>query len=241
MAAARSGSQDLPTLELVPRETMAERVYLQLREAIMTGRFAPGQTLTLRGVAEAVGSSTMPVRGALTRLQAEGALIDGPGRGLMVPPMTLEILDELRDGRIALEGCIAKRAATRMTKADLSALQRVFDRMDARAKAGDVAGYLRGNFEFHQAIYAHGCSEVMMGTVQNLWMRIGPFLNLVAPDLAHIAHSMEAHRQIFDALKRGDGEAARAGIERDLGDAADDIKARLLSREAANAAQSETA
>jgi DNA-binding GntR family transcriptional regulator len=81
----------------------------------------------------------------------------------------------------------------------------------------------------------------MMGTVQNLWMRIGPFLNLVAPDLAHIAHSMEAHRQIFDALKRGDGEAARAGIERDLGDAADDVKARLLSREAANAAQTETA
>lgn len=40
---------------------------------------------------------------------------------------------------------------------------------------------------------------------------------------------MEAHRQILDALRRGDGEAARAGIERDLGDAADDLKACLLS------------
>lgn len=228
MAAPRLGSQELPALELVSRETMAERVYLQLREAIMTGRFAPGQTLTLRGIAEAVGSSTMPVRGALTRLQAEGALIDGPGRGLMVPPMTIDILEELRDVRIALEGCIAKRAATRMTRRDITALQQVFDRMDARAKAGDVAGYLRGNFEFHQAIYVHGCSEAMLGTVQNLWMRIGPFLNLVAPDLPHIAHSMEAHRQILDALRRGDGEAARAGIERDIGDAADDVRARVV-------------
>jgi DNA-binding GntR family transcriptional regulator len=72
-------------------------------------------------------------------------------------------------------------------------------------------------------------------------MRIGPFLNLVAPDLAHIAHSMEAHRQILDALRRGDREAARAGIERDLGDAADDVKARLLAREAEVSAQAETA
>lgn len=82
----REISADALPLELVARETMAGRVYAQLREAIMTGRFAPGQALSLRGVAEAVGSSTMPVRAALTRLQAEGALIDGPGRALMVPP-----------------------------------------------------------------------------------------------------------------------------------------------------------
>ena len=85
---------------------MAGQVYAQLRQAIMTGRFAPGQLLSLRGVAEAVGSSTMPVRAALTRLQAEGALSTAPGRALMVPPMTLELLDELRDVRISLEGCV---------------------------------------------------------------------------------------------------------------------------------------
>ena len=154
--ATRSATNDLPALELVARETMAGRVYAQLRQAIMTGRFAPGQLLGLRGVAEAVGSSTMPVRAALTRLQAEGALIDGPGRALMVPPMTLELLDELRDVRISLEGCVAKRAASRMTQEHLAALQRVFDTMDAQVEAGDVPAYLRINFEFHIAIYTHG-------------------------------------------------------------------------------------
>ncbi|SAL21435.1 GntR family transcriptional regulator [Caballeronia terrestris] len=233
--ASRSASNDLPALELVARETMAGRVYAQLREAIMTGRFAPGQLLSLRGVAEAVGSSTMPVRAALTRLQAEGALIDGPGRALMVPPMTLDLLEELRDVRIALEGCVAKRAASRMRKDHLDALQSIFDTMDVHVEAGNVAAYLRSNFEFHIAIYTHGASDLTLATIQNLWMRIGPFLNLVAPDIPHMRRSMAAHRNIVDALWRGDGEGARAGIEQDIGDAAADLQERLQGREAASA------
>ncbi|WP_051377397.1 GntR family transcriptional regulator [Paraburkholderia dilworthii] len=208
---------------------MAGRVYAQLREAIMTGRFAPGQLLSLRSVADAVGSSTMPVRAALTRLQAEGALIDGPGRALIVPPMTLELLEELRDVRIALEGAVAKRAAARMTREHLGALQELFDVMNAHVEAGGVPAYLRSNFQFHIAIYTHGASDITLSTIQNLWMRIGPFLNLVAPDIPHMRRSMAAHRHIVEALWRGDGEGARAGIEEDIGDAAADLQERLQS------------
>lgn len=233
--ATRSSRGELPELELIARETMASRVYAQLREAIMTGRFAPGQLLSLRSVAEAVGSSTMPVRAALTRLQAEGALIDGPARALMVPPMTLELLKELRDVRIALEGCVAKRAASRMTQDHLSALQTVYDAMDADVEAGDVAAYLRNNFQFHIAIYTHGASDLTLATIQNLWLRIGPFLNLVAPDIPHMRRSMDAHRKIVEALWRGDGEGARAGIAQDIGEAAADVAERLQGREAASA------
>ena len=224
---ATRSTTDLPALELVARETMAGRVYAQLRQAIMTGRFAPGQLLSLRSVAEAVGSSTMPVRAALTRLQAEGALIDGPGRALMVPPMTLELIEELRDVRVAIEGCVAARAAARMTDAHLSAVQQIHDVMDAHAEAGDAAAYLRSNFAFHTSIYTHGASELTLATIQNMWMRIGPFLNMVAPDIAHMRRSMAAHRKIVDALWRRDGAAVRAGIAQDIGDAAEALAGRL--------------
>ena len=206
---------------------MAERLYAQLREAIMTGHFAPGQLLSLRGVADAVGSSTMPVRAALTRLQAEGALIDGPGRALMVPPMTPELLEELRDVRIALEGCVAERAARRIPDADIGPLERVCNEMDRHAAAGESAAYLQANFDFHIAIYSHGASALTLGTIQNLWMRIGPFLNLVAPDVGHMKRSMVAHRIIVDALRRHDGTQARRGIEQDIREAAGDLAERL--------------
>lgn len=217
----------MPPLEVVERETMAERLYAQLREAIMTGHFAPGQLLSLRSVAEAVGSSTMPVRAALTRLQAEGALIDGPGRALMVPPMTLELLEELRDVRIALEGCVAERAARRIADEDIGPVERICDEMDAHAQAGRSSDYLQSNFEFHISIYSHGASALTLGTIQNLWMRIGPFLNLVTPDVGHMQRSMVAHRIIVDALRRHDGAQARAGIEQDIREAADDLAERL--------------
>lgn len=149
----------------------------------MSGRFAPGQALSLRSVAEAVGSSTMPVRAALTRLHAERALVDGPNRALVVPPMTLEMLDELRDVRIALEGCIAERACSRMTDAQIAALRKTCEAMQAHAEAGRSRAYLQSNFAFHSAIYAHGASDSTLAIVENLWMRVGPFLNMVALDI----------------------------------------------------------
>jgi DNA-binding GntR family transcriptional regulator len=214
-------------MEAVAHETMAGKVYQQLREAIMSGRFSPGQPLSLRGVAEAVGSSTMPVRGALARLQAEGALVDGPGRALMVPPITSEMIEELRDVRIALEGCVAERAALRMTAPHLQAVQQIYDEMDAHVEAGKTEAYLRSNFAFHTSIYKHGASELTLAIIQNLWMRIGPFLNMVAPDIPHMRRSMVAHKVMIDALWRRDGEAVRAGIAQDIGDAAQDLSERL--------------
>ncbi len=225
--APRLVPQSVPALQAIEHETIAGMVYQQLREALMSGRLAPGLPLSLRGVAEAVGSSTMPVRAALTRLRAEGALIDGPGRALMVPPMTHELIEELRDVRIALEGCVAERAATRMTQEHLQAVQALFDVMDAYAEAGDATAYLRCNFAFHTSIYQHGASDITLGTIQNMWMRIGPFLNIVTPDVPHMRRSMAAHRRIVKALWQRDGAAARAGIAQDIGDAARNLCDRL--------------
>jgi DNA-binding GntR family transcriptional regulator len=108
--------------------------------------------------------------------------------------------------------------------------------MDAHVEAGDVPAYLRSNFEFHIAIYTHGASDLTLATIQNLWMRIGPFLNLVAPDIPHMRRSMAAHRHIVEALWKGDGEGARAGIEEDIGDAAADLQERLQGGDMSNEA-----
>ncbi len=216
-----------PALQAVESETLADKVYRQLREALMSGRFAPGQALSLRGVAEAVGSSTMPVRAALTRLAAERALVDGPNRALMVPPMTVAMLDELRDVRIALEGCVAERATARMSEAEIGEVRALCETMHDHAEAGETRDYLRTNFAFHRAIYRHGASESTLAIIENLWMRIGPFLNMVAPDVPHMRRSMVAHRAIVDALARRDGAGARAGIALDIDGAAHDLNASL--------------
>src|SRR5215471_18882094 len=74
--------------------TMQERVYQELRDALYQGRFMPGEVLTIRSLAEALGTSAMPVREAIQRLVTENALTQLPNRTICVASLTQETYDE---------------------------------------------------------------------------------------------------------------------------------------------------
>lgn len=87
----------------VDRESLQQQSYQALREALMKGRFMPGDTVSLRNLAQELGTSPMPVREAVQHLIAEGALVLRPNRTYAVPEMTREILAELKKLRVLLE------------------------------------------------------------------------------------------------------------------------------------------
>jgi DNA-binding GntR family transcriptional regulator len=118
----RKSAKKLPRLAPVERETMQEQVYQKLRDALMQGRFSPGDTMTLRALAEAFGTSPMPIREALRKLVAEQALMLLPNRTVIVPVITTERVDEFRRIRIALEGMVTEEAARRITPAEVERL-----------------------------------------------------------------------------------------------------------------------
>ena len=84
--------------------SLRTQVYDLLRQALTMGRFAPGQKLTFRFIAGALGVSLTPVREALGRLVAEGAFEMQPNRSVRVPLMTRARIVELRDIRIVARG-----------------------------------------------------------------------------------------------------------------------------------------
>ncbi len=103
------------SLAPVGRETVQDRVYAELRRALIGGVFAPAQVLTIRELADALATSTMPVREALGRLITEQALEALPNRTIRVPPVTLARIDDLLRARILIEGEAMALAAPRMT------------------------------------------------------------------------------------------------------------------------------
>jgi len=107
----------------VGRETVQDRVYSELRRALIGGLFEPNQVLTIRGLADALVTSTMPVREALGRLITEKALEALPNRSVRVPPITLERIDDLLRARSLIEGEAIALAAARMNP-------RVAERLD---------------------------------------------------------------------------------------------------------------
>ena len=100
----------------------------------MTGLIIPGQNLTLRATAEAMGTSPMPVRDAVRRLEIEHALVARSNRTLSVPEMTYASLMELREVRMVLEGLAAEKAAMLITAEELAEVESCYREMAAAAR-----------------------------------------------------------------------------------------------------------
>jgi len=217
-----------PAIVAPVSKTLADQVYSQMREALMAGQFHPGQAITLRSIAEALDISHMPVRAALQRLEAEGAVVaPANGRTLIIPLMRVSELGELRDIRAELEGLAAERAATMISSAQLLAVERTCHSMQAAAAAGNLKAYIRENWAFHTAVYRASGMNQLLEIVERLWLRIGPYVGMMMPDRASMTASMPNHRNVLDALRRHDGPAARAGIAADIHESAETLRKAL--------------
>lgn len=221
-----SAKPQAPRFAMIDKGTVHERVYIELREALMVGGFAPGQTITVRMLAESFGTSPMPVREAIRRLVAERAFSLLPNRSVVVPRLSSEQLDDLTGVRLLIEGEIAYRAAQRITQADLSTLEQSMASMWTSIRKRRTEDYLSINRDFHFTVYRAAGSTVAMPIIESLWLQIGPMLNYllrmgdVAEELA-----MKHHIAWFDALKQGDSDRARQAVVADIEEAASYLKA----------------
>ncbi|GAB5470368.1 MAG: GntR family transcriptional regulator [Rhodospirillales bacterium] len=200
----------------VSRETLRTRVYDSLCKALIMGRFEPGQALTVRGLAEAFGVSPTPVREALQRLAAAGALAAEPNRFYRVPTITQEKIQDLRRVRAALEGFAAEEAAKAIVRSDLQRLERANVSMLKAIDRQDAKAYLAANERFHFTIYKAAQSETLLQIIHGLWLRVGPSLNLLFRDITLVKALDDAHQAALDAMIAHDGPAARAAIVADI-------------------------
>ncbi len=204
------------------RVTVADSVYHNLRQALILGRFDPGQVLTIGALADTFQTSHMPVREALRRLGAEGAVEIRANGSAYVPDVALDTLEDISRARLALEGLATELAAERISEADLCALEELEARHAATARLRDVYEMLERNRDFHFAIYAAANSPVLTNLIESLWLRYGPFMRLlsqrIAPQFENGTHEpfQQGHREIVEAIRARDGTRARAAICRDI-------------------------
>jgi DNA-binding GntR family transcriptional regulator len=205
-------------LARIERETVQERVYGVLRERLMRGGFEPGQKLKIAELASALGTSAMPVREALNRLTAERAIEALPNRSVRVPALSKDSLQDLMETRFAVEGLAVARAASNMTPDTLATL-RQFIAAQSETDAEHVSeGSAAQNRAFHFAIYRQSGSSVLVPIIESLWLQFGPYLRVASDRFdGREGRGTNFHVEIVDALARGDGKAARAALESDIG------------------------
>jgi len=191
----------------------------------MTGEFGPGEHLTVRGVAAAIGTSVMPVREAFRRLTSEGALEPLSTGATRVPVFDVLKLQDLTEIRLTVEGLAARRAATRMTAEEFSELEQCNREVHRAIETGSVAAEAKANEHFHFCIYRAAHSTELLRIIEHLWLQIGPYLSWLLkqgrwPASSRGARAFRHHKDILLALRRHDADGAEAALRTDLGTAA---------------------
>lgn len=204
-----------------------EAVYRELRDQLMRGDFAAGQCLGIEELAQAMNTSTMPVRAALNRLAEQRVLERNKSRSMQVPLLTLDRLEDIHRSRLLLEGALTEWATPRLNRADLDLLKELARKIARALKAPSTIDQgLIHNQAFHFTIYQAANSPTLFSMVESLWLQSGPYLR-ASRELMHRAQGpdLELHDRILQAIVDGDAGAARAAIEQDIAWAFDRLRA----------------
>jgi DNA-binding GntR family transcriptional regulator len=210
-----------PAFAPVERDTMQERVYLELRQALMRGHFRPGEVLIVRTLSDQFGTSHMPVRDALSRLVAEQALEVLPSRSVAVPVLSRERCEDVQETREMLEGRAAALAATRISEEEIADLRALDSDMHAALARRDVETFVGTNWRFHFTLYAASRRTIMLRMIESLWLQIGPPLRGCIDDIMRAPEidtefAVTHHDEMIEALERRDPEGVRQAIAGDL-------------------------
>jgi DNA-binding GntR family transcriptional regulator len=205
----------LDGLAPVGRETVQDRIYRQLRIALIQARFDAGEIFLAGDVAQRMSVSSMPVREALARLVSERALEAMPNRRVRVPLLTLERARDIAQARTLIESELAARAISNLTTEDIERLEMLTAEYEDTSDAQDVATL---NHAFHFHLYEAAGSSVFMPIVESLWMQAGPYVRAAAKlhkpltDTAATLH----HRVILEAIQSGDKARVASELTADI-------------------------
>jgi len=224
----------LPPLKPLARDTLWDRAYAALKAALLAGRFAPGDRIVLRQVADTLGISLTPVRDAVNRLIAERILERGgvgQGGGAIVPLLDSDQFRQLMTIRGNLEPAAAAEAALRSTPETLAPVEASLIEMKRAVNENRTDEYLEAHNQFHFRIYAMCRMPIVQEVIETAWLRCGPTLTLALPEYIPGLKRYASHQATLQALRDHDGERAAAAIRADIDSARVDICA-LLDKQA---------
>ena len=198
-----------------------------IRRAIIDGRLEPGQRLKEERLAKEFGTSRTPVREALLMLQSEGLVESSPNKGSTVRAYRVDDLDDLYRLRALLEGYAARRAATRITPEQMTALEESCDRFEGLRADEDLAELVRENFLFHSIILEAAGSERLASMVRQVIEMPLAYRSYIWYSDKQTRLSHHYHRQVTRALRQGDAERAEAIMREHVLEARDTLVAHL--------------
>ncbi len=185
-----------------------------LRDAIQSGRYAPGQQLSQTQLMTDFGLGSTPVREAVLELLARGVLVQESHHSVRVADLDLPRLQNIYRVRCLLETEAAQLGTARLPEPDLAAMKRQLRRMEAARRAGDPAEAARADLEFRRTLYAAADNPILLDLIDQVWLSFPGSILYGVP--GRLAQSIKEHHEILDAVARRDPTAAGFFVQKHL-------------------------
>lgn len=188
---------------VIDRTSATDAAARELRALILSRELPAGALLHQAELAKQLGLSRTPLREALQRLSAEGLIRLDPHRGAVVARPTIAEVDEIYELQMMLESAAARSAAA---NSSADGLARVEEALMHHYKSPDDPAWVESNITFHTSIYELANRPLLLEIIGMLRNRAALYVNLLARSRDGRARADREHRQMYEALKRGDAD-----------------------------------
>jgi DNA-binding GntR family transcriptional regulator len=198
----------------IEQRSIAEQLYARIKRMILAGEIKGGEPILEEKIAQDFGVSRTPVREALKRLETYGLI-------QMRPRSRAEVIkfdgkDEVRKlalVRARIEGLVVELLAEAVSEVDCAALYALVDACEASLETGDVAEIFERDSALHLAMARATDNPYVYDTLERLDAKVQLYRVSTCVTLEKISEDVRQHRQILDAVCRGDGRQAVALME----------------------------
>ena len=213
---------------------LADQVYAVLHEAIISGELPAGYRLRIRDIAEQVGTSVMPVREAIRRLEEAGLANREPHKGATVAGLTLEELLHVYGVRRLLEGEAARLGAESITADDCDRMQAEYEQMLTAIAERRVVDILDHDETLLTILYAASGNPVLVSMVKTLWQHCRAYKTVGAEgtlDAEGDDSLWRYQKDLVGAARDHDGDVAKSVSDASLDNATQRIRALLAAKQ----------
>lgn len=196
---------------VVDESSLTERVYEELRTAILSGELAPGTLHSVVEIANQLGVSRTPVREALLQFATDGVVRFERSRGVRILELSIKDIEDIYSLRLLLEVPAAFRAATHMSEADRKVMRKAVAGMRKAREQVDEPLFQRHDLAFHEAVLRGAGNERIVEAVAKTRSQMHA-RGLSTTATRTLDDIFAVHERIFDALEAEDPHAAARAV-----------------------------
>lgn len=197
-------------------ESLAENAYHTLRNRIMKGSVLPGEAMLEEHLSASMDMSRTPVRTALTRLKAEGLLVEGADRTLRVPGLDAKSIEDTFRARITIEAAVVVLAAEHATRAQIQRLEHIMWDEEMAHQNHDESLVCGLDRMFHTYLAEIAGNSYFIEFTSRTNARSSLMLSQSGTLRDAITPAMVEHRRVVDAILQHDPAKAKAAMEEHL-------------------------